>query len=170
MYTPTIRRLLLATALTLACLRAPAQQSDFPPPLHPATVEQVKQIMKLSHAAESMKAQLNASIAQQRKTGHQILPTAFWDDFATQFEQTDLTSLLVPIYQRYYSTDDAAEIIRFYSTPAGQKLVAASQPFYAELLRTGQELGRKIGGELGTKYAAEIEANMKRENSPAPQP
>lgn len=165
-----MRILLLAAALSLNLVQAAAQSEPppFPPPAHPATVAQIQQIMTLSHSDEGIRRQLQAGIADQERNGPKFLPASFWADFKLQIEKTDWLAFFTPIYQRFYSTDDATELIHFYSTPAGQKLIAASQPLLREAIQKSTQLGREIGEQMGKKHAAEINALIKQSNPESP--
>ena len=162
-----MRKLLFAVALILVAAKVFSQNVplSFPPPEHPATIAQIEQIMKLSHAAENIRLQMKASIADQEKNGPKYLTASFWNDFAAEIDKTDWLTFLTPVYQKYYSTEDAIKIIRFYSTTAGQKLLAAAQPFLSELLIKSTSLGRDIGRQVGEKHAAEIAELMKQSNA-----
>lgn len=163
-----MRKLLFAVALTLFSAEAFSQNSSapsFPPPEHPATVAQIEQIMTLSHSAENIRLQMKASIADQEKNGPKYLTASFWNDFAAEVDKTNWLTFLTPVYQKYYSTEDATEIIRFYSTPAGQKVLAAAQPFLSEIMSKSTSLGRDIGRQVGEKHAAEIKERMQQTNS-----
>jgi hypothetical protein len=139
-----------------------AQDAVTVPPAHPATVEQVRKLLSLSHATERVVATISGQIEIRKKQGPNIFPDAFWSDFQVEFAKTDWVSIAVPVYQRYFSEEEANAVIAFYSTPVGQKVLDSSQALTQELSSQGYGIGKEIGARLGEKYKTEIEENMKK--------
>ncbi|WP_300686122.1 DUF2059 domain-containing protein [Chryseobacterium sp.] len=51
------------------------------------------------------------------------LPDNFWDEFKKDMAPERIVTLYIPIYKKYFSDADIDELIKFYKTPAGQKLI-----------------------------------------------
>jgi hypothetical protein len=155
-----IRQLALCAVL---CLFAAASygQATPPPPAHPITAEQVKQLMTITHSVDRMNETVHNMITQQ-KTALPYFPEAFWTDFEAGYAKLDWIALATPIYQKYLSEEDAAKAITFYSTDAGQRALNAGMAMTTEMAQVGFEQGRAIGARLGEKYQKEIQENMRK--------
>ena len=155
--------LLLFVLLPLGmAFAAKAQDASPVPSAHPATVEQVRRLLSLSHATERVTAALNGQIEIQKKQGPNIFPDAFWKDVQTEFAKTDWVAIAVPVYQRYFSEEEADAVIAFYSTPIGQKVLDSSQALSQELSSQGFAIGKEIGARVAERYKTEIEENMRK--------
>jgi uncharacterized protein len=51
-------------------------------------------------------------------------PGEFWDVFMQEFKAEHLDEEIVFLYDKYFTQDEIREFVRFYETPAGQKLAA----------------------------------------------
>jgi hypothetical protein len=128
--------------------------------------------MALTHATDTVTATIKNQIEIQKKQGPQIFPDAFWTDMQAEFAKVDWVKIATPVYQRYFSEEEAEAVITFYSTPVGQKVLESSQVMTQELSSQGYTLGAEIGKRVAEKYKDQIEANMKKLQKPdaAPSP
>jgi hypothetical protein len=143
-----------------------------PPPAHPATLAQIQKLVALTHAAERVKAAMHANIQTQKSQRPQILPPEFWAELEQEFDKIDWIKIATPVYQRYFSVDEADSVIAFYSTPIGQKVLESSTIMTQELSTQGFTIGKEIGERLGQKYQKEIQDNARKlqsEQSASPQ-
>jgi len=57
----------------------------------------------------------------------------------TVFDINGIVQQLVPIYDKYYSPEELREIIAFYKTPAGQKMIEVTPKIMGEFLRASAD-------------------------------
>jgi|GEM_PF-424268 len=136
-------------------------------PEHPVTAEQVKKLMTITHSTDRILEGMHKMIVQQ-KVSLPFFPDAFWTDFEAEMAKVDWVAVATPIYQKYLSTEDADKAIAFYATDSGQRSLDSSMAVMMEMTAKSSDIGREAGGRLGQKYAAEIEANMKKLQQSAP--
>ena len=53
----------------------------------------------------------------------------------TIFDINGIIRQIVPIYDKYYSPEELREIIAFYKTPAGQKMIEVTPKIMSEFLQ-----------------------------------
>ena len=82
------------------------------------------------------------------------VPEEFWTKFMAKVDASELTELIVPIYAKYFTHDEVKQLLAFYQTPLGQKMIA-NQP---AIMQESMEAGQKWGGQLGARVARELEA------------
>ena len=167
----------LLTAQTPATTASTAPQPDLVQ-THPVTPAQIHEYFVVTHAVEMAHKMMHQMVDGMQATSAPYLPKAFWDDLRSTMDTIDLEAAMVPAYQKYFSEDDMQQILAFYKSPAGQRMLEA-QPLItsaatAVLQKEGQELGRQVG----ERHAEEITAAKKKydeeiraqQNSSKPQP
>jgi len=131
-------------------------------PAHPATVEQIHEYYRLTHAIEMAHRIMDQMVSGMQATSAPYLPKAFWDDMKTSFANLDLQAAFIPAYQKYFSEEEMGSVIAFYKSPAGKHLLE-SQPFIESAAGDQlREAGRTIGREVYLRHKDEIEAAKKR--------
>ena len=63
-------------------------------------------------------------------------------------KEDGLLSILIPIYDKYYTHKDIKELIKFYNTPLGQKLIKTLPAVTQESMLAGQKWGAALGPEI----------------------
>ena len=73
-----------------------------------------------------------------------------------QARTDDFLDLHVKIYDRHLTHSEVRELIQFYQSPTGQRLVFLLPTFIEEGHQAGTELGRKIGEEASEEAVREL--------------
>jgi len=63
----------------------------------------------------------------------------------------EMVNAMIPIYQRHLTRNDIEEIIRFYSSPAGQKFLSEQPKMLQEAMQAGGDIQRKRMDEINAK-------------------
>lgn len=157
-------------AVLMAALPLVAQQSEWNPdkaaeeaqrPEHPVTVAQVHQIMALTKTND-LKKQMLESMMPYLKQAMPFLPPDVLDDYQARIEKADFEPIAIASYQKHLSTEDAAQVIAFYESPAGKRIVAAMPQIVAETQQAGAVLGQKLMAETLEAHRAEIETAIRK--------
>lgn len=86
------------------------------------------------------------------------VPAPVWEDlrkeFKAEFTPEMFLETYLPIYARRFSAADVKELIKFYDSPAGRKLVEAMPGIHEEAYSVGYERGLKIGQRLQERLRA----------------
>ena len=147
----------LAFALLLAVLplaAARAQQAPAPAavsaPIDPAKVKSVHQLLELTHVAAMLAQSMDLSMQNQRQVNPQI-PAAFWDAFTKKAHERipELIDSLVPIYSRHFSQTEVDQLVQFYATPLGQRLLTEQPALVSESADMGRKWGMELGRQVG---------------------
>jgi hypothetical protein len=77
--------------------------------------------------------------------------TSFWNEFRKEMAADDLTKLIIPIYDKYFTESDLDALIAFYSTPAGIKIRDATPLITKEAMAAGAEWGKSVGEKVAKK-------------------
>jgi uncharacterized protein len=138
---------LVATALMMAPA-AQAQRSDAARSTDKQAL--IRRMLEVSRTRENMLAAMEAVVPMQR-TANPAIPEAFWDRFVQLLHDRSnvLIDSIIPVYDRQFSADELREVIRFYETPTGQRMVRAIPIINRETMEIGQRWGAAIGAEVG---------------------
>jgi hypothetical protein len=154
--------LLVFIALVAPATRAYAQaQPQLQPqaialPTDTAKLALLRQIISQSHAAELAVSAMEASLPAQR-AAHPEIPAAFWDRFIAlaHARSADLENMIIVIYDKHFSTDELRQLLAFYGTPAGKKLLDAQPTILQESMAAGRDWGQRLGMEVAQQLDAE---------------
>ncbi|MDA4746736.1 DUF2059 domain-containing protein, partial [Enterobacter hormaechei] len=73
----------------------------------------------------------------------------------------DFEELLIPIYSKYYTEKELDDIIAFYKTSTGQKVIKTMPDMTKESMQAGQvwgmKLGQKVMKKINEKYPVQVE-------------
>jgi uncharacterized protein len=82
---------------------------------------------------------------------------AMMEDMLADMPLDEMIAAIVPIYQRHLSRSDIEELIRFYSSPVGQKLVREQGPMLRESMEAGAQIQQKRMNQILDKIRARAE-------------
>lgn len=173
---PTIARALRVGALTIAmgmlATEAFAQQPAAPkgPPPSAAQIQLARDIIDASGAARafdnvipSIMSQAYASFLQQNPDLQKPLVesiTAIRGDFEKR--QPEIVALMAQAYASHFTEAELQELIGFYRSPTGKKLVAELPGVLEESFARAREWGAKVSEE----FIAAVRAEMKKRGHP----
>jgi len=129
-------------------------------------MESMKQIMKES-AEESFRQKVANPTPKQLEALH-----GMFDDILSVMPLDEMENAIVAIYQRHLSKADVDEMIRFYSSPTGQKLIHEQPRIMQESMQAGAAIQQKRAGEIEAKMRQRmlelIEADPSNKTTPPP--
>jgi uncharacterized protein len=152
------------------------------PKIDPAKEAHIRQLMDIT-GAQNTAAEMMASMEKNlRPTLNQALPPGAYRDnlidlffakFNKKADSHQLLDLIVPIYDKYFSDEDIAGLIKFYQTPLGQKSSHLLPNVMNESMSVGRKWGERLGRESMVEVLAEhpeIKKELEDAKQPAPQP
>jgi len=104
----------------------------------------IRKLLVLTGSAQ-LGMQVMSQMMQQFKQAKPNVPEKFWVDFMKKVRVDDLIGLIVPIYDKHLSHPEVKDLIAFYGTPTGRKLVRVLPQITQESMGAGQKWGMKIG-------------------------
>jgi len=99
---------------------------------------------------------METSVSAQRAANPRI-PAVFWDRFLSlaQTRRDTLISMFVDIYSRHFSSSDVRQLLEFYRSPIGRKMLAETPAIARESMLTGQAWGAQLGADVARQLAKE---------------
>jgi len=76
------------------------------------------------------------------------VPEEFWNNCIKEVNPQVLTASMIPIYDKYYTTEEINKMIEFYQTPLGKKLVSTMPQIMQASMEAGQSWGKEVGEKV----------------------
>lgn len=116
-------------------------------PKSPSKHEDLNELMELTGAGQ-LGIQVMEQMIGSFKQGNTGIPDKFWDEFMAEVNVNELVELVIPIYGKYLTRNDVKQLIKFYKTPVGKKLIEVQPMIMQESMMIGQEWGQKIAEKV----------------------
>jgi hypothetical protein len=141
-------------------------------PEHPLTLDQMKVLYQAMGYEKTINDNLAKMISMQKQRAA-FIPQDFWDDLQSSFQKIDYPTALYDVYKKYLSTDDAAKLIDFSKTPAGQHFFETMPETSRDAMMAIQKEQQTTGQQVQARHKDEIDAALKKyrdEHQPKPAP
>jgi uncharacterized protein len=150
-----VRRITLAMIATLLCTTgAMAQQA---PVDAPATKEDIERYLEITHSRDMMKQMMDVMTKNARELARDQLskdranlpPDAdermnkIIEDAYKNFPIEEMLQAMIPIYQKHWTKGDVDNLIAFYSSPTGQKMMKDMPQTVAEAMQVMRPVMQK---------------------------
>jgi hypothetical protein len=112
--------------------------------------EKTAHIKKLLDLTGSGKLGVQVSqtmIASFKKTTDGV-PDKFWEEMSKEINADTLVSMIIPIYEKYYTDDEILQMIAFYEIPVGKKVISTLPMIMKESMDIGEQWGRQVGEKV----------------------
>lgn len=116
----------------------------------------IQKLLTLTGSDQMAIQVMNQMITMFKQSSPQV-PEEFWQEFMKEAEAnvTELNNLVIPIYAKYLSHEEIKELIGFYETPVGQKILKVLPQIMQESMVAGQQWGQQLGEKVVTKLKEE---------------
>lgn len=150
-----IRLRTLACAAFVACastLQAQNVAADSAAGVDSAKATVIRRLLEVTHVADQMILTMESTLPAQRAAMPNV-PGVFWDRFLARARDRrgEFSESLIPIYDRQFSLADLQEVLRFYETPVGKRLLEAQPRVTQEAIVHGQQWGARLAQEVAVE-------------------
>lgn len=128
------------------------------PPMHPITVQQVHELLVLTGANRLKDQMIHNTMSYFQKAFPPYMPKDVVDDLETSFAKMDVEQIAVKVYQKHISTEDASQVIAFYKTPVGRRLVRALPLMAQEVQVSATQQAQQVVRGVMARHRDEITA------------
>jgi len=127
--------------------------------VHPITSQNkdslLNDLLLLTGEVDLGKNVLNDEISHQKTVSPEI-ETAFWIEFMRRLESNNyvqMKNLIYDVYDKHFEIEDLEEILKFYRTKSGRKLLE-NQP---KIIEESRIAGEKLGFEIAQSIMNDLE-------------
>jgi hypothetical protein len=128
--------------------QAPIQDSEKAALIH--------QLLTMTHSVDLAVATIESSVSAQRNANPRV-PAVFWDRFLaeTRNHRGEFEAMIVPVYDRHFSSAELRQLISFYQSPIGQKMITELPAVTQESMEAGRQWGMKLGASIASQLRSE---------------
>jgi len=132
--------------------------------IDPSKEADIRRLMSLTNFEALIRQTMNGMEVNIKTLMTNALPQGDYRDklvdlfikkFHSNLRMTELADRAIPVYDRHYSSSEIKELIRFYETPVGQKLLKELPAVSAELQQAGSAWGEDVGKQTMMDVLAE---------------
>lgn len=143
-----IASLAIAASIVLAApCRAQADPQD-------ELYRDTRELMELTGAG-NLAVQMMHQMLEPMRRGLPQVPAEFWDRFMAKVDPDEIIDLTVPVYTKHLTHDEIKQLLAFYKSPVGRKLIAALPSIMQESMAAGQRWGEQLGQRVREELEAE---------------
>lgn len=114
----------------------------------------IQKLMDLTGAG-NIGVQAADQLIANMKTALPQVKDAFWVEFRKELSAEELIKLIIPLYDKHLTHPEIKELIKFYETPVGKKMIAVMPAITAESMQAGQQWGMDIAMRAKRKIEAQ---------------
>lgn len=109
--------------------------------------QNIRKLLEVTGAAQLSKQVMDQLIPSFKQTAPNV-PEEFWTAFMDEIDMDELINKIVPLYDKYYSNEELIQLIKFYETPVGKKVVSVTPVLMQESMMIGQQWGFEISQKV----------------------
>ena len=117
--------------------------------------EKIMELMEVMGTKQNLHNILNTMVVQY-KSSYPDIPSEFWKKAISEENVNDLFNRMIPLYSKYYNEKEINDLIVFYKTPTGKKMVETMP----QVMNESMQIGEKWGAEIGSKIQAELDSQI----------
>jgi len=167
--------LLLIACLLLGSVSF-AQENPADAPASKADIEKYLDVLHtrdlMKTMMDAMSKQMHQMIAEQLKKDPAMTPQAegrvnkMMDDIIKTMPIDDLIDAMIPVYQKHFTKGNIDDLLAFYSTPTGQKLVKELPAISTEAMQAVMPISQRMMATAMQRAKDEL-AQMQKDNDPS---
>lgn len=133
-------------------------------PIDPVKSADIRRLLEVAGTKNIMESMMDSMQTSMKPLMVSSLPAGEYRDklidlfiqrFRSKANLNQLLDLAIPIYDKHFSDQELKDLIKFYDTPIGRKLVVALPQIVAELQAQGRQWGAKLGRDCMQEVLAE---------------
>jgi hypothetical protein len=145
----------------------------------PASKEDIEKYLDVMHTRDTMKTmadtmskQMRQLVAEQMKKQPGMTPemeervNKMTSDLIKKMPFDEMLDAMIPVYQKHFTKGNIDDLLAFYSTPTGQKVIKELPAITAEAMQAVMPISQRMMATTLRQVQDEI-AQMQKENAPS---
>ena len=113
---------------------------EMPDPADVSKRADIKRLMEITDVRNLGRKIMNRLVLTMRK-GRSSVP---WDDFMAEFDVNEFIEMIIPIYDKHFTHEEIKQLIAFYESPIGKKMIKVQPQLMMDSMTAGEEWGKKL--------------------------
>lgn len=144
----------VASLAIVTALIVPARPALCQPDPSAELYEDTRRLMELTGAG-NLAVQIMHQMLQPMRRALPQVPEEFWSRFMEKVDTDEIIDMTVPIYTKHLTHAEIKQLLDFYQSPLGRKLIATLPSILAESMQAGQRWGEQLGRQVREELEAE---------------
>lgn len=128
----------------------PASAKD----VDPAKVVQIRRLLELT-GNRAMVNQMKTELMEQFRVSMPDLPPEMFDEMLVEMKAEDIEEAMIPIYAKHFTEADLKQLVAFYDSPFGKKLMTVMPQIIQEANKVGIDWGQSVVTRVAEKWRRE---------------
>ncbi len=104
-------------------------------------------LLRMTGAAKGASEAMDLMLPSLKEAMPQV-PEQVWTEFRSEVREDDMIELTYSIWDKHFTHQEIRDLIRFYQSPTGQKIIRETPVIQRESLAAGQKWGNEILGRI----------------------
>ena len=113
------------------------------PAAAPSKRADIIRLLRLTGAAQGATQALDLMLPSLRESMPEV-PEQVWQECRTEVRESDMIELTYQIWDKHFTHQEIRDLIRFYETPTGRKIIRETPVLQQEILIAGKTWGDQI--------------------------
>jgi hypothetical protein len=148
-----LKNLAVAAALVCGSLVAAPELAQAQSQSDAAKLADVQKLLNLTGVA-NLGIQAMDQMLQNLKGSMPQVPEKAWTEFRKEVNTDGLLSTIATIYDKHLTHAEVKELIKFYESPVGKKMISVMPAITAESMQAGNKWGNELAQRANQKLAA----------------
>ena len=109
--------------------------------------QKIRELMEISGSGKLGVQVIQTMLASYEKT-YPDVDKEFWEEVSKEFDADQLIKMIIPIYDKHFSEKEIDEMVTFYKSSVGKKLVSQLPSILTESMQAGEKWGREVGEKV----------------------
>jgi hypothetical protein len=114
----------------------------------------IKELIILTGGDKLASQEVKQNIKKYQKA-YPGVSNKFWDQFLKEMSPEKFADLYAPIYSNYYTDSEIDDLIKFYNTAVGKKMMKVTPLILKESSEAGEKMGKETSARLIKKMDEE---------------
>jgi uncharacterized protein YqeY len=107
----------------------------------------IKELLDVTGSAKLGMQVVNNMVSMYQKS-YSKADSSFWNEFLKEVNPDEFMSLTIPIYDKYFTEEEIRQIIAFYKTTTGKKIISTMPLVMQEAMTAGEAWGKQVGEKI----------------------
>jgi hypothetical protein len=112
--------------------------------IDPAFEADIRRLLEMTGSAALGQQVMDQMMLSLRPMAPEV-PQSFWDEMAREIDVDELVDRIVPVYAAHLTHDEVKQLVAFFDSPVGRRLVAEQPAMLQESMQIGQVWGAEVG-------------------------
>jgi hypothetical protein len=116
-----------------------------------AKVAEIRRLLELT-GTRDMVNEMKSSMLEQFRRNAPGMPNEMLNEMMAELKAEDLVESMIPVYSKHFTGDDIKQLIAFYQSPFGKKVLREMPQIIAESNDVGARWGEGVVQRVATRW------------------